>query len=179
MDTRQQLDDLPARTAQESDAASSSPAAEAFAPGAHLVTPRLGYTHHGIYVGGDRVVHYAGWSLALLPGPVEEVSLAEFAAGREVTVRDDSRAHFSPDEIVARARSRLGEDRYRLATNNCEHFCAWCLTGESRSRQIETIADRLRTPALALARMARAILGVGRLAAVARYLRIAPAPARA
>jgi hypothetical protein len=36
-----------------------------------------------------------------------------------------------------RALSRVGEDRYRVMTNNCEHFCAWCLDGESRSRQIE------------------------------------------
>src|SRR5206468_3169379 len=28
--------------------------------GAHLVTWRLCYTHHGIYVGSERVVHYAG-----------------------------------------------------------------------------------------------------------------------
>ncbi|WP_316867889.1 styrene monooxygenase/indole monooxygenase family protein [Ralstonia mannitolilytica] len=28
--------------------------------GAHLITPRLGYWHHGIYVGNGKVVHYAG-----------------------------------------------------------------------------------------------------------------------
>jgi hypothetical protein len=31
----------------------------------------------------------------------------------------------------------LGEDQYRLTTNNCEHFCVWCMSGESRSEQIE------------------------------------------
>ena len=30
--------------------------------GAHLVSPRWGYTHHGIYTGGGRVIHYAGLS---------------------------------------------------------------------------------------------------------------------
>jgi hypothetical protein len=29
-----------------------------------------------------------------------------------------------------RARSRLGESRYRLLTNNCEHFCSWALRDE-------------------------------------------------
>ena len=38
-----------------------------------------------------------------------------------------------------RARSRVGEDCYRLLTNNCEHFCEWCLRGEPRSYQIERV----------------------------------------
>ena len=29
-------------------------------PGSHLISPRRGYTHHGIYVGDGKVVHYAG-----------------------------------------------------------------------------------------------------------------------
>src|SRR5262245_59687729 len=42
---------------------------------AHLVTPRALYTHHGIYVGNGRVIHYAGLAHGLRRGPVEEVSL--------------------------------------------------------------------------------------------------------
>ena len=37
-----------------------------FPLGAHIVTPRRWYTHHGIYVGAGQVVHYAGLS-DLLP----------------------------------------------------------------------------------------------------------------
>jgi hypothetical protein len=51
-------------------------------------------------------------------------------------------------EAVARARSRLGENHYHLLTNNCEHFCTWCLLGQARSEQVETC---LRHPRLALA----------------------------
>jgi hypothetical protein len=40
---------------------------------------------------------------------------------------------------VERARSRLGEDRYRFLSNNCEHFCEWCIAGSSRSTQIEEL----------------------------------------
>jgi hypothetical protein len=103
---------------------------------AHLVTPRAFYTHHGIYVGNGRVVHYRGLERGWRRGPVEEVSLKRFARGRSVSVRHDSR-RFGRNEVVARARSRLGELGYRLLTNNCEHFCAWALQGESRSRQVE------------------------------------------
>ena len=29
------------------------------------------------------------------------------------------------------ARSRLGERSYRILTNNCEHFCEWCLNAQA------------------------------------------------
>jgi hypothetical protein len=105
--------------------------------GAHVVTPRLGYTHHGIYVGAGRVVQYGGLSWGLRRGPVEEVSLSEFCQGRPVWVRVEGSAWFDPLEVVRRARLRLGEDRYSLLTNNCEHFCEWCVRGQPRSYQIE------------------------------------------
>ena len=104
---------------------------------AHVVTSRSGYTHHGIYVGDGKVVHYAGLSRGWRPGPVEEISLTEFSRGRPVRVRPPSQPAFDRSDVVARARSRLGEDRYRILSNNCEHFCEWCVCGESRSRQVE------------------------------------------
>src|SRR5271156_2760694 len=105
--------------------------------GAHLATSRRGYTHHGVYVGGGRVVHYSGLSGFWQCGPVEEVSLARFANGRSVQIVDHPEAQYAPEEIVERARSRLGENDYRLLTNNCEHFCNWCLSGVSESAQVQ------------------------------------------
>lgn len=78
--------------------------------GAHLTTSRLGYTHHGVYVGCGRVVHYSGLSGFWQCGPVEEVSLAQFANGRSVRIVQHSDPLYAPEEIVRRARSRLGED---------------------------------------------------------------------
>jgi hypothetical protein len=131
-------------------------------PGAHLVTPRFGYEHHGIYVGNGRVVHYAGLSRALLlRGPVQEVSLEEFADGRAVSIKSRPLPRFAPAEIVARARSRLGENRYRLTSNNCEHFCEWCLSGESRSEQVERVLGSIREALASAARRARELLAAG------------------
>ncbi|WP_425469547.1 lecithin retinol acyltransferase family protein [Paraburkholderia azotifigens] len=104
--------------------------------GTHLVTGRFGYTHHGLYAGGGKVVHYAGLSRSLRCGPVQEVSLAAFAHGHPVWIRQSPDARFAGLKAIRRAYSRLGEDRYRLISNNCEHFCTWCLYGESRSDQI-------------------------------------------
>ena len=105
--------------------------------GAHLVTPRRGYTHHGIYVGRGRVVQYGGVFLGLRRGPVEEVALLQFARGRAIWLRLEESRQFDRDEVVHRARARLGEDRYNVLSNNCEHFCEWCVRGESRSHQVD------------------------------------------
>lgn len=106
-------------------------------PGSHLISPRRGYTHHGIYVGAGRVVHYAGLACGQFRGRIQEVSLAQFACGRSVLIRNSHLPGFVPQEVIRRARSRVGENRYRILRNNCEHFCEWCLRGESRSYQVE------------------------------------------
>jgi hypothetical protein len=117
--------------------------------GSHLVTPRRGYLHHGIYVGGRQVVHYAGLAHGLRGGPVEEVSLTRFARGQRVWLRRCAPADFDVGEVISRARSRVGEDSYRLLTNNCEHFCEWCLHGTARSFQVEAWLARPRHALLA------------------------------
>ena len=120
--------------------------------GAHLVTPRSWYDHHGIYIGNGRVVHYAGYCHGYHAGPVEEISLAEFERGLGFRIRPHDGARYSREEIAARARSRIGENGYRLFANNCEHFCEWCVSGRSRSRQIERL---IAIPRLAARRIAK------------------------
>jgi hypothetical protein len=117
-----------------------------FKPGTHLVSDRTLYDHHGIYVGEGRVVHYAGLCSAWESGPVEEVTLEQFASGERVFASAHS-SRFSNAEIVARARSRLGENLYDVLRNNCEHFSQWCVTGRRRSWQVwkwASLPSRLR-----------------------------------
>ena len=106
--------------------------------GAHLVTPWMGYAHHGIYAGNGNVVHYGALMHDIIRKPVEEVSLSCFSGGRPVFVVDHAEACLDAQEVIRRARSRLGEKKYRLLTNNCEHFCEWALHGVARSFQVET-----------------------------------------
>ena len=105
--------------------------------GSHLVTPRLGYSHHGIYVGRSKVVHYSGLADGLSTGPVEIVSLDAFQAGRSLAIRLHHSPKFSAKEVVFRAHLRVGETRYSLALNNCEHFCEWCINDFHHSHQID------------------------------------------
>lgn len=107
--------------------------------GAHLVTPRLGFTHHGIYVGGGKVVHYGTLAHRFHRRPVEETPIERFADGHSVWIRPHENVCFGPAQIVQRARSRVGEDRYGLLTNNCEHFCEWCLHDVPLSYQVRRV----------------------------------------
>ena len=47
-------------------------------PGDHLVSPRTGYQHHGLYLGDHQVIHYLGFSAGELSGQITITSLAEF-----------------------------------------------------------------------------------------------------
>lgn len=104
--------------------------------GAHIVSEREGYSHHGIYAGNGQVIHYGGFHHSIGRRPVESISLRSFAAGRRIGVWSRPNARYRGMDAVVRARSRLGEDRYRILTNNCEHFCTWCVEGVARSEQV-------------------------------------------
>ncbi len=92
---------------------------------------------------------------------MEVVSLERFARGRGIWVLPGV-ARFELEQVLRRARSRLGESRYRIFTNNCEHFCAWCLRGESRSLQVESLRARPREwLARAASAVSRLLAGIG------------------
>jgi cell wall-associated NlpC family hydrolase len=50
---------------------------------------------------------------------------------------------YSGKETVEHARSRLGENKYNLVFNNCEHFAVWCKTGISESSQVSAVLSLL------------------------------------
>ncbi len=107
--------------------------------GDHLVTPRTGYTHHGLYLGNKEVIHYAGSSLG---GPVSQitlVSLDEFCQGNGCTVREYPIRIYGRKESVQRAYTRLGEAQYDVLLNNCEQFVTWCVMGFAYSEQINEL----------------------------------------
>ena len=109
--------------------------------GEHLITPRTGYTHHGIYVGNGKVIHYSGLANGLQAGAIEETTLDIFCNGQGFTMRPYRNPLFTGQVVVDRAHSRLGEDDYNLYSNNCEHFCEWCINDERRSKQVDDATD--------------------------------------
>ncbi len=60
---------------------------------------------------------------------------AEEDTAQEPPMEEEVRC-YNPETTVVRARSRIGERKYNLLTNNCEHFAVWCKTGISESAQV-------------------------------------------
>lgn len=103
--------------------------------GDHLISPRTGYSHHGLYLGKNLVIHYTGFSNGRHKGEIAITSLDEFCQGEGFTVQAYPCRLYSPDESAQRALSRLGEDWYDILLNNCEHFVSWCILGVHHSHQ--------------------------------------------
>ena len=108
--------------------------------GDHLVTPRTGYTHHGLYIGNQEVIHYEG-KFGSDSGRIAKVTLAEFCEGASCRVRDYPLRVYGRKESVERAYQRLGECDYNVVFNNCEQFVAWCIMGIGYSEQINTVVS--------------------------------------
>lgn len=132
---------------------------------------RLLYEHYAVYVGNNKVIHYAGDTAEITKhatiqyGSMEdflqgasdyfvldfneidkEINKVKcnndffktlFTLGDEEIIANFKDFHlYSPEETVARAEKRIGEEHYNLVTNNCEHFAIWCKTGCSVSYQV-------------------------------------------
>ncbi len=90
------------------------------------------YEHHGIDCGDGTVIHYRKPSET-----VERTSWETFSRNKPVYKKSYSNQFcFLPDIVVERAQSRLGERKYNLLFNNCEHFANWCKTGLNESVQV-------------------------------------------
>lgn len=109
--------------------------------GDHLVTARTGYAHHGIYIGSDKVIHYSGFADGMNKGKIETTSLKDFMNGKCTFVKRWKNPIYRGDEVVKRAKSRLGEDEYNLLMENCEHFAVWCIMGKKESEQVNQLLD--------------------------------------
>jgi len=108
--------------------------------GDHLVSSRLGYDHHGLYIGNGEVIHYSGFSELFNKGSIEITTLEDFEQGTSSSVKKHIVSIYDVDERVDRAYSKLGEDSYNLIFNNCEHFVNWCFNSFKTSSQVNNVA---------------------------------------
>ncbi|HEY9301932.1 MAG TPA: lecithin retinol acyltransferase family protein [Phormidium sp.] len=96
------------------------------------------YEHHGIDCGDGTAIHYRKPSET-----IERTSLETLSQGGIIYVKR-YQVSFVPDVVVHRAESRLGERKYNLLFNNCEHFANWCKTGVNYSQQVINFIPMLR-----------------------------------
>ena len=117
------------------------------------------YEHHGIYVEDEMVMHYNGLARGIVLekscfeevlsnfvplekrniAKVEMTSLEEFMSGDALQIKKHLHTPFSAQEIALRTKTRLGEQKYNLFINNCEHFCNECVFGEHLSEQVQNV----------------------------------------
>ena len=114
------------------------------------------YNHFGIFVDKNHVIHYTGKDedfllrkMIINSKSVERIR----ASGLDRNLTDDAKALYllyqiknkvkfkiySPEETVKRARSKIGERKFFLPGNNCEHFAIWCKTGVRQSYQVNLV----------------------------------------
>lgn len=113
--------------------------------GSHLIIHHFGYSHHGIYVGKGRVIHYSGFAHFFKTYPIEVTTLKKFARGKQIQIRHYDQPKYSGRMIVKRMRTRMHENNYHLIINNCEHLCSWAITGVESSPQVFKMMNRLTT----------------------------------
>ena len=88
------------------------------------------YQHHGIDCGDGTVIHYRKGTETIERNPIEYLT-----DGRRVYLKKYP-VRYIAETTIKRAESRLGEHKYNLLFNNCEHFATWCVTGVSHSQQV-------------------------------------------
>ncbi|KAK3084841.1 hypothetical protein FSP39_020013 [Pinctada imbricata] len=135
-------------------------------PGDMLEFNRGAYSHWGIYLGLGRVVHpqippqtagkdclstccSAMSGQAVNKALVQEDDLKTASNGGLVRVNnmyDGKQTPLDQAKILETAKQRLGDKKYNLLTNNCEHFANECRYGIPQSSQLtlgenDTVAD--------------------------------------
>ena len=126
--------------------------------GDHIKVNRDKYDHHLLVVKAIseeevHVIHYAGgdegprirfeWpptrpDMGLITEEVFRLNPAKVTA---LTFKDLPETLYPPEEAFERARTRLGEKRWTLFTNNCEHLVNWALTGVACSSQQDAVKE--------------------------------------
>jgi len=116
--------------------------------GDHICVRRRGkfYTHHGIYIGGGKVIHFTGSIREKVDPEVHETDLPRFLKGG-ILRRRDYKERLPASETINFAKEQLSDGSYSMIWNNCEHFATYCATGKKKSRQVRRAISGLGTVA--------------------------------
>lgn len=126
-------------------------------PGTHIMVdsnfeffngPSIPITHHGIYLGDGKVVHYTtnpdNRNILFDKGKVFLDSIEDFTddiSKIRAVEYPDGLVSRSTEDIINAALSREGEAKYNVLFNNCEHFANKSITGKAVSNQVERWVD--------------------------------------
>ena len=121
--------------------------------GDHIYFNRLAYSHHAIVEDVDysekmvTIIEYTTdpdeeshvissnvLSSSMRKGKISKRTL-RFGDPKLYKVLHVDSNTLENEEVIKRARSRIGEQQYGVFNNNCEHFANWCKEGDSKSGQ--------------------------------------------
>ncbi len=143
--------------------------------GTHIRTPGTMYDHHMLVIRVIHphkktvlVIHYAtlGGEMSGKLGLDNQIIEEEktITDKIEVAVYKDGVVIYTPEEAIARARSRKGEAKYKLLSNNCESFVNWALTGEDVTDQGDAAPKKIALgAAIGVGVGAAAVYGISRM----------------
>lgn len=109
--------------------------------GDHIYIQCIPHTHHAIDLGEGNVIEYS------VKEGIRLRSKQDFSENKFIYTKRYTEC-FSSEETIKRAFSRLGERKYHLFKNNCEHFACWCKTGICQSEQVY-VCNRVSSNAVA------------------------------
>lgn len=114
--------------------------------------------HYGIYVSEDEVIQFG------LPNfngfhfikdkyvHVSASTFQEFAAPGDVDCailsRKEKKNILPADQIIEKARNRIGEGKYHILNNNSEHFVYDCCFGAAKSHQEEVFKESIKNKSI-------------------------------
>ncbi len=120
-----------------------------------IIRTQIGNTnlfHYGIYISEEEVIQF-GYSplvrdkdknnIVVISTSIDTFSQSNFVEVGECSSKEKKKI-FPPEEIISRAKARLGEGGYNILHNNCEHFVYECAFGEKYCAQEEEVRNKWR-----------------------------------
>lgn len=106
-----------------------------YSPGAMVKVLMGGYDHYAIV--SERILNGLPMliSLSRRTGTVVEEAWEACAGGRKVVLSDDQ-GNLRPWQVLANARSRVGQIRWDFPRVTCEHFARWAHGLKVESKQV-------------------------------------------
>ena len=121
-------------------------------PGDLIVFERTLYKHYAVNVGDGEIVHLTAPEGGGIAAHMNSCSANSqkavvkkekyedvFKEGDKAYKEQLTNDHLPRQEIVKRAKSRIGQQGYHLLSYNCEHFARWCCYGVWESTQATAV----------------------------------------
>lgn len=104
--------------------------------------------HYGIYVSDSCIIQYGkaydifqdSSEVSVLVGTIQEFVGNKYIEVREYSLLEKLKKN-SKEKIIEKAKSRIGEKKYNILNNNCEHFVNECVFNKHESLEAKQYSE--------------------------------------